>query len=43
MVKKKTDPVDGCAHSLAELEEKYKGKYKKKARPHSTSQTPRRP
>lgn len=30
MVKKKTDPVDGCAHSLAELEEKYKGKYKKK-------------
>ena len=30
-MKKKTDPVDGCAYSLAELEEKYKGKYKKKA------------
>eukprot|EP00435_Cladocopium_sp_Y103_P064149 s83_g25.t2 len=29
-MKKKTDPVDGCAYSLAELEEKYKGKYKKK-------------
>lgn len=39
MVKKKIDPVDGCAYSLAELEAHYARTYKKKDRDFSWRRT----